>query len=55
MEWGIVIAFPMVLGMLFLAFGAVGESDYQSFGRTVINPPATDDAEADDVELKAAA
>ena len=54
MAWGIIFAFPMVLGMLFLAFAVAGESEYQSFGRTVINPPAPDDAEADHIELKAA-
>jgi hypothetical protein len=54
MAWGIVVAFPMVLGMLMLVFSATGTSDYQSFGRTVINPPVPDDAEADDIHLKAA-
>jgi hypothetical protein len=40
MEWGIVMAFPMVLGMLLLIFGQSAEADYQTFGHRVLNPPA---------------
>jgi hypothetical protein len=39
MEWGIVIAFPMVLGMLVLIFGQSAEADYQTFGHRVLNAP----------------
>jgi hypothetical protein len=55
MEWGIVLAFPTVLGMLFLVFAAAGESDYQTFDQTIVNPPAIAGAEVEADELKMAA
>jgi hypothetical protein len=54
MAWGIVMAFPMVLGMLFLIF-MEPETDYQTFGQTVINPPAEMKADGERQELRKAA
>lgn len=55
MEWGIVMAFPTVLGMLFLIFAMTGEAEYQTFGQMIVNPPAMAEAEAETAELKKAA
>jgi hypothetical protein len=54
MAWGIVMAFPMVLGMLMLIF-ADSETDYQTFGQTVLNPPAAMNADDERQELQKAA
>jgi hypothetical protein len=54
MAWGIVMAFPMVLGMLLLIF-ADGGVEYQTFGETVVNPPADDMLAVEEPALKKAA
>jgi hypothetical protein len=38
MEWGMIMAFPTVIGMLVLIFAQPGKS-YQTFGSTAINEP----------------
>jgi hypothetical protein len=55
MAWGIVMAFPMVFGMLMLIFAANGEGEYQTFGRIAVNEPDLTETDAEDVELKKAA
>lgn len=54
MAWGIMFAFPMVLGMLVLIFADM-EAEYQTFGSSVVNPPAEDAVAVDERELKKAA
>jgi hypothetical protein len=54
MAWGIMMAFPMVLGMLMLAF-AEPETEYQTFGQTVLNPPTAMKADTEEQELRKAA
>lgn len=54
MEWGIVMAFPMVVGMLLLVFAHGSDGDYQTFGHTVVNPPTAKDM-TDRMELPKAA
>ena len=53
MEWGIVMAGPMVLGMLVLIFAEADCRDYQTFGDEVVNPPAA--AKSDEQEWRKAA
>jgi hypothetical protein len=54
MAWGIMMAFPMVLGMLILIF-AEAETDYQTFGQTVLNPPTAMNPDTEGQELRKAA
>jgi hypothetical protein len=54
MEWGIIMAFPTVLGMLLLLFAQGAEVEHQTFGQTIINPSAARDM-VDRVDMRKAA
>jgi hypothetical protein len=48
MAWGIIMALFTVIGMLVLVLAEPRTNAYQTFGREVLNPPATDEVDADE-------
>jgi len=48
MAWGIIMALFTVIGMLVLVLAEPRATTYQTFGSEVLNPPATDEAQADE-------
>jgi hypothetical protein len=47
MAWGIIMALFTVIGMLVLVLAEPRTKAYQTFGREVLNPPATEEVHAD--------